>query len=96
MRESCTAISIGTKRTNSPTTCPCRMLLIWNRSAAAAAPSFPYFVGKILEIPLTTSQDYSLFQILNDYSIDLWKKQARSHSAQKWTHEFHCTSRLPD
>lgn len=36
---------------------------------------FPYFVGKILEIPLTTSQDYSLFQILNDYSIDLWKSQ---------------------
>jgi hypothetical protein len=36
---------------------------------------FPYFVGKILEIPLTTCQDYSLFQILNDYSIDLWKTQ---------------------
>jgi hypothetical protein len=36
---------------------------------------FPYFVGRILEIPLTTSQDYSLIQILNDYSIDLWKKQ---------------------
>jgi hypothetical protein len=36
---------------------------------------FPYFVGKILEIPLTTCQDYSLFQILNDYSIDLWKMQ---------------------
>lgn len=35
----------------------------------------PYFVGKILEIPLTTSQDYSLFQILNDYSIELWKEQ---------------------
>jgi hypothetical protein len=35
----------------------------------------PYFVGSILEIPLTTSQDYSLFQILNDYSIDLWKQQ---------------------
>ena len=35
----------------------------------------PYFVGKILEIPLTTIQDYSLFQILNNYSIDLWKKQ---------------------
>ncbi len=35
----------------------------------------PYFVGNILEIPLTTSQDYSLFQILNDYSIDLWKEQ---------------------
>jgi hypothetical protein len=36
---------------------------------------FPYFVDKILEIPLTTCQDYSLFQILNDYSIDLWKVQ---------------------
>ena len=36
---------------------------------------FPYFIGKILEIPLTTSQDYSVFQILNDYSIDLWKTQ---------------------
>jgi hypothetical protein len=35
----------------------------------------PYFVGRILEIPLTTSQDYSVFQILNDYSIDLWKEQ---------------------
>jgi len=35
----------------------------------------PYFVGKILELPLTMVQDYSLFHILNDYSIDLWKKQ---------------------
>ncbi len=35
----------------------------------------PYFVGKIVELPLTTAQDYSLFHILNDYSIDLWKQQ---------------------
>jgi hypothetical protein len=35
----------------------------------------PYFVGKILEIPVTTLQDYTLFNILNDYSIDLWKRQ---------------------
>ena len=35
----------------------------------------PYFIGKIVELPLTTSQDYSLFHILNDYSIDLWKQQ---------------------
>jgi hypothetical protein len=35
----------------------------------------PYFVGKILELPLTTIQDYSLFHILGDYSIDLWKEQ---------------------
>jgi hypothetical protein len=37
----------------------------------------PYFIGRILELPLTTCQDYSLFQILGDYSIDLWKQQAR-------------------
>ena len=36
---------------------------------------FPYFVGQILELPLTTIQDYSLFHILRDYSIELWKKQ---------------------
>jgi hypothetical protein len=36
---------------------------------------FPFFLGNILEIPLTTSQDYAVFHILNDYSIDLWKKQ---------------------
>lgn len=35
----------------------------------------PYFVDDILEIPLTTIQDYSLFHILGDYSIDLWKRQ---------------------
>lgn len=36
---------------------------------------FPYFIGRILELPLTTVQDYSLFHILRDYSIELWKKQ---------------------
>jgi hypothetical protein len=35
----------------------------------------PYFVGKILELPVTTIQDYTLFHILNEYSIDLWKQQ---------------------
>jgi hypothetical protein len=35
----------------------------------------PYFIGKIVELPLTTVQDYSLFHILNDYSIDLWRQQ---------------------
>jgi hypothetical protein len=35
----------------------------------------PYFIGKILELPLTTIQDYSLFHILGDYSINLWKQQ---------------------
>jgi hypothetical protein len=36
---------------------------------------FPYFVGSTLEIPVTTVQDYSLFYILRDHSLDLWRKQ---------------------
>jgi hypothetical protein len=36
----------------------------------------PYFVGNILELPVTTIQDYTLFHILNDYSIDVWKRQS--------------------
>ena len=35
----------------------------------------PYFIGDILELPLTTVQDYTLFHILNEYSINLWKAQ---------------------
>jgi hypothetical protein len=35
----------------------------------------PYFIGNILELPLTTTQDYSLFHILGDYSIDLWRRE---------------------
>ena len=35
----------------------------------------PYFIGNILEIPLTAAQDYMLFHLLNDYSIELWKRQ---------------------
>jgi hypothetical protein len=35
----------------------------------------PYFVDHILELPVTTTQDYSLFHILKQYSLDLWKRQ---------------------
>ena len=35
----------------------------------------PYFIGKILELPVTLIQDYQLFNFMNDYSIDLWKRQ---------------------
>jgi hypothetical protein len=35
----------------------------------------PYFIGDILELPVTTTQDYALFNYLNKYSIDLWKLQ---------------------
>jgi hypothetical protein len=36
---------------------------------------FPYFIGEILELPLTTVQDYSLFHVMGDHSIELWKRQ---------------------
>jgi hypothetical protein len=35
----------------------------------------PYFIGDILELPLTTVQDYTLFHVLNEQSIDLWRTQ---------------------
>jgi len=35
----------------------------------------PYFIGGVLEIPVTTIQDYMLFHILNTRSTDLWKEQ---------------------
>lgn len=36
----------------------------------------PYFVGRVLELPSTTVQDYSLFHILSDYTIDVWRRQS--------------------
>lgn len=35
----------------------------------------PYFIGRVLELPLTTTQDYSLFHIIGDYALDLWERQ---------------------
>jgi hypothetical protein len=35
----------------------------------------PYFIGKVLEIPVTTTQDYMLFHLLAENSIQLWKEQ---------------------
>ncbi|HEX2712746.1 MAG TPA: GNAT family N-acetyltransferase [Candidatus Acidoferrales bacterium] len=37
----------------------------------------PYFIGRILELPLTTTQDYALFNVLRDHSTRLWKEQIR-------------------
>lgn len=36
---------------------------------------FPYFIGHLLELPSTTTQDYALFHFLREYSLDLWKRQ---------------------
>jgi len=35
----------------------------------------PYFIGNLLEIPVTATQDYTLFNVLGTYSIDLWRQQ---------------------
>jgi hypothetical protein len=35
----------------------------------------PFFIGEMLEIPITAVQDYTLFHVLNERSIDLWKAQ---------------------
>jgi hypothetical protein len=37
----------------------------------------PYFIGDILEIPVTTIQDYTLFNILGDFSTRIWREQTR-------------------
>ena len=35
----------------------------------------PYFIGKILEIPVVATQDYTLFNILGLYSMELWEQE---------------------
>ena len=35
----------------------------------------PYFIGNLVELPVTTTQDYMLFHILEKRSIELWKQQ---------------------
>jgi hypothetical protein len=38
----------------------------------------PYFIDDILEIPITATQDYTVFHILRQYAIDLWKQQIKT------------------
>ena len=35
----------------------------------------PYFVGDVLELPVTATQDYSLFHVLKTYDQGLWRDQ---------------------
>jgi hypothetical protein len=35
----------------------------------------PYFIGNLVELPLTTIQDYTLFRVLKQQSVDLWRLQ---------------------
>jgi hypothetical protein len=36
---------------------------------------FPYFIGDVVELPLTMTQDFSLFHMLRTFSPDLWEQQ---------------------
>jgi hypothetical protein len=35
----------------------------------------PYFIGKLVELPVTCTQDYALFHVLKEYSVQLWRQQ---------------------
>ena len=35
----------------------------------------PFFIGNLLELPVTATQDYSLFHVLGTHSQDLWDQQ---------------------
>jgi len=37
----------------------------------------PFFVGDLLELPLTTTQDYSLFHVLGTYDMEVWERQIK-------------------
>jgi hypothetical protein len=45
--------------------------------AGGCCTVFPYFIGDLLELPLTTTQDYTLFHILKQTDIGHWMTQAR-------------------
>ena len=47
------------------------------RQRGGCCTVLPYFIGDLLELPVTTVQDYSLFHILNDHSTTLWLRQIR-------------------
>ena len=35
----------------------------------------PFFIGDIVELPLTTSQDYTIYNILGTNALELWRQQ---------------------
>jgi hypothetical protein len=39
---------------------------------------FPYFNGHLVELPLTTTQDYALFHFVREYQPELWQRQIES------------------
>ena len=48
----------------------------------------PYFIGDVLELPVTTIQDYTLFRVLGERSIGLWKAQTGTIFAKNGLAQF--------
>lgn len=48
----------------------------------------PFFVRNQIEIPVTAIQDYTLFHIIQDNSIELWKRQTESIVAKNGLTSF--------
>lgn len=36
---------------------------------------FPYLIGDLVELPVTATQDYSIFHVIGEYSTQLWQQQ---------------------
>ena len=36
----------------------------------------PFFIGSVVELPITLTQDHTLFEILRERSIDLWREKS--------------------
>ena len=49
---------------------------------------FPYFVGDILELPLTTIQDYPLYNIIRTDPMEMWSKQMEAIAARNGMMSF--------
>ena len=43
--------------------------------AGGCCTVMPFFMGHVLELPLTAAQDYTVFHVLDDYSTRLWQEQ---------------------
>ncbi|HPW19612.1 MAG TPA: hypothetical protein PLE61_02270 [Vicinamibacterales bacterium] len=43
--------------------------------AGGCCTVMPFFMGHVLELPLTAAQDYTVFHILGEYSTRLWREQ---------------------
>jgi hypothetical protein len=48
----------------------------------------PFFVGNVLELPLTTTQDFALITVLRRHTCELWKREISMISAEHGLSSF--------